>query len=63
AYEKVAAACKKHGKVMGMGGVYDEVVAKDYIAMGARFVLGGSDHVFVMAGASARAKFLRALAG
>lgn len=62
AYEKVAAACKKHGKVMGMGGVYDEVVAKDYIAMGARFVLGGSDHVFVMAGASARAKFLRALA-
>ncbi|MDB5412050.1 MAG: 2-keto-3-deoxy-L-rhamnonate aldolase RhmA [Rubritepida sp.] len=63
AYEKVAAACKKHGKVMGMGGVYDEVVARDYIAMGARFVLGGSDHVFVMAGASARSKFLRGLHG
>ncbi|WP_421989826.1 HpcH/HpaI aldolase family protein [Roseococcus sp.] len=62
AYEKVAAACKKHGKVMGMGGVYDEVVARDYIAMGARFVLGGSDHSFLMSGASARAKFLRGLA-
>lgn len=62
AYEKVGAACKKHGKVMGMGGVYDEVVARDYIALGARFVLGGSDHNFVMAGAAARSKFLRGLA-
>ena len=62
AYESVAAACKRHGKVMGMGGVYDEVVARDYIAMGARFVLGGSDHAFVMAGAAGRAKFLRGLA-
>ena len=62
AYEKVGAACAKHGKVMGMGGVYDEVVARDYIALGARFVLGGSDHNFVMAGAAARSKFLRGLA-
>ncbi|MBY0336371.1 MAG: aldolase [Acetobacteraceae bacterium] len=61
AYEKVAAACKKHGKVMGMGGVYDEVVARDYIALGARFLLSGSDHAFLMAGASQRAKFLRGL--
>ena len=61
AYEKVGAACIRHGKVMGMGGVYDEVVARDYIALGARFVLGGSDHSFVMAGAAARAGFLRAL--
>ena len=63
AYEKVGAACAKHGKIMGMGGVYDEVVARDYIALGARFVLGGSDHNFVMAGAAARSKFLRGLAG
>jgi 2-keto-3-deoxy-L-rhamnonate aldolase RhmA len=61
AYEKVAAACKKHGKVMGMGGVYDEVVARDYIALGARFILSGSDHVFLMNGAGQRAKFLRGL--
>jgi len=62
AYASVAAACARHGKVLGMGGVYDEVVARDYIALGARFILGGSDHVFVMAGAAARAKFLRGLA-
>ncbi|UPY38454.1 aldolase/citrate lyase family protein [Sediminicoccus sp. KRV36] len=62
AYASVAAACARHGKVMGMGGVYDEVVARDYVALGARFILGGSDHGFVMAGAGARAEFLRGLA-
>ncbi|WP_137176306.1 HpcH/HpaI aldolase/citrate lyase family protein [Roseomonas sp. AR75] len=62
AYEAVAAACAKHGKVMGMGGVYDEKVAPEYIRLGARFILSGSDHNFLMAGASARSKFLRGLA-
>jgi 2-keto-3-deoxy-L-rhamnonate aldolase RhmA len=62
AYEKVGAICAKHGKVMGMGGVYDEKIAPDYIRLGARFILSGSDHAFLMAGASARAKFLRGLA-
>jgi 2-keto-3-deoxy-L-rhamnonate aldolase RhmA len=63
AYAKVAAACKAHGKVMGMGGVYDEKVAPEYIALGARFLLSGSDHAFLMAGGGARAKFLRGLQG
>ena len=62
AYETVGAACAKHGKFMGMGGVYDEKVAPDYIKLGARFILSGSDHSFLMAGASARSKFLRGLA-
>jgi len=62
AYARVGAACKAHGKVMGMGGVYDEVTARDYIGLGARFILSGSDHAFLMAGAGARAKFLRGLA-
>jgi hypothetical protein len=62
AYEVVGAACAKHGKFMGMGGVYDEKVAPDYIKLGARFILSGSDHSFLMAGASARSKFLRGLA-
>ncbi len=63
AYAKVAAACTKHNKIMGMGGVYDEKVAPDYIKLGARFLLSGSDHAFITAGANARAKFLRGLAG
>jgi 2-keto-3-deoxy-L-rhamnonate aldolase RhmA len=33
----------------------------DYIALGARFILSGNDHSFLMAGAGARAKFLRGL--
>jgi len=62
AYETVGAACAKHGKFMGMGGVYDEKVAPDYIRLGARFILSGSDHSFLMTGATARSKFLRGLA-
>lgn len=63
AYETVAKACKAHGKVMGMGGVYDEKVAPEYIKLGARFLLSGSDHSFLMAGGGTRAKFLRGLQG
>jgi 2-keto-3-deoxy-L-rhamnonate aldolase RhmA len=63
AYQAVGAACAKHGKTLGMGGVYDEVAAKDYIGLGARFLLSGNDHAFIMAGATARHKFLRALEG
>jgi 2-keto-3-deoxy-L-rhamnonate aldolase RhmA len=62
AYAKVGAACARQGKVMGMGGVYDEASARDYIGLGARFLLSGSDHLFLMNGAGARAKFLRGLA-
>jgi len=61
AYATVGVACTRHGKVMGMGGVYDEATARDHISLGARFLLSGSDHLFLMNGASARAKFLRGL--
>jgi len=61
AYADVAAICRKHGKFLGMGGVYDEVFARQYISLGARFVLGGSDQNFILAGARARSAFLRSL--
>jgi 2-keto-3-deoxy-L-rhamnonate aldolase RhmA len=61
AYREVAAVCRRHGKVLGMGGVYDETNARAYIALGARLVLGGSDHQFLLEGGTARAKFLRGL--
>jgi 2-keto-3-deoxy-L-rhamnonate aldolase RhmA len=61
AYAAVAQACMARGKIMGMGGVYDEVVAPDYIRLGARMILSGSDHAFLMAGAGQRARFLRGL--
>lgn len=61
AHAKVAGACAAAGRHMGMGGVYEETVAPDYIAPGARFILSGSDHAFLMAGGGARARFLRGL--
>jgi 2-keto-3-deoxy-L-rhamnonate aldolase RhmA len=59
AYRKVAEACARHGKVLGMGGVYDDVFARAYMALGARLVLGGNDHQFLMSAAAARAELLR----
>jgi 2-keto-3-deoxy-L-rhamnonate aldolase RhmA len=61
AYETVAAACKRHGKVLGMGGVYDQELASRYIGMGARLVLGANDHSLLLNAATQRAEFLRGL--
>jgi 2-keto-3-deoxy-L-rhamnonate aldolase RhmA len=62
AYQAVGEACRRHGKVLGMGGVYDEQHASRYVAMGARFVLTGADHSYIMTGASQRSKFFNGLA-
>jgi 2-keto-3-deoxy-L-rhamnonate aldolase RhmA len=61
AYRKVADACRKHGKVLGMGGVYDQEVASRYVGMGARLILAGSDHNLLLDAATRRAEFLRAI--
>ncbi len=61
AYEAVAEACRAAGKTLGMGGVYDETHAAAYIKLGARFLLSGSDHNLLIAGATARSRFLRGL--
>ena len=59
AYRKVIAACKKHNKHPGMGGVYDPPLMAKYIGMGMRMILSGGDLSFLMAGAKARTAFLR----
>lgn len=59
AYRAVVAACRAHGKHVGMGGIYDNPSMEKYVRLGARFILGGSDITFLMAGAQARADFLR----
>ncbi len=61
AYKKVIAACKKHGKYPGMGGVYAPKLMEKFIGMGMRFILSGSDLSFLMAGARARTEFLRSV--
>ncbi|HEV8437511.1 MAG TPA: aldolase/citrate lyase family protein [Methylomirabilota bacterium] len=61
AYDTVVAACQRHGKHPGMGGIYDHPTMERYIKRGARFVLCGSDMQFLMAGGQARADFLRGI--
>ena len=60
AYASVGAACRASGKALGMGGIYDKDVASRFIKGGARFILSGSDHTYLLAGAKARAETLRA---
>jgi 4-hydroxy-2-oxoheptanedioate aldolase len=62
AYERVIAACRRHGKWPGMGGVYSEELLAKYVALGMRMILCGNDLGMMMAGASQRAKFLRGCA-
>ena len=59
AYSKVIEACKKNGKTPGMGGVYNEELMSEYIKMGMRFILSGSDLSFMMQSASQRSNKLR----
>lgn len=57
AYQSVGDACRKFGKTLGMGGVYDEENAARYVGMGARFILSGSDHSYLLSGANQRSVF------
>lgn len=43
AFEKLTAACKKHNKWSGMGGVMNNEHAQSFVAMGVQFILAGSD--------------------
>jgi 4-hydroxy-2-oxoheptanedioate aldolase len=59
AYEKIVAACKKHKKFPGMGGVYSDELMKEYVGMGMRMILAGGDVGMLMQAASQRSRFLR----
>ncbi len=59
AYKKVIAACKKHGKFPGMGGMYTPELLERHINMGVQLILSGSDFSLLMQAATARAKLVR----
>ncbi len=59
AYKKVIAACKKHGKFPGMGGMYTPELLERHIDMGVQLILSGSDFSLLMQAATARAKLVR----
>lgn len=61
AFGSLAAACRRHVKVMGMGGIPDQGAAADYVAMGVRFIHTGNDHNYLLNACRARVADLRKL--
>lgn len=64
AIERVVAACRKHGKVAGVGGLTGGDVVKSLtpvIKLGARFITAGSEWNLMLAAGQERVKALRAL--
>ncbi|KAF9872748.1 HpcH/HpaI aldolase [Colletotrichum karsti] len=55
AMEIVSRACKKHGKIMGLAGIYENHDLHDWAInkLGVRFLLGGQDSAILAAGAKA----------
>jgi 2-keto-3-deoxy-L-rhamnonate aldolase RhmA len=63
AYRKVIAACRKHGKFAGMGGLYTPELLERHIAMGVQLILSGSDFSLLSAAAGQRATLVRSFEG
>ena len=60
AYAKTIAACRKHGKHVGVGGLASRPqLAAEFVRMGARYVSTGTDLGFLLAACSAKAKEVR----
>jgi 2-keto-3-deoxy-L-rhamnonate aldolase RhmA len=59
AFETVGAACAKHGKWLGMGGVGSPETMAKYIDMGTRFILAGSETNLLIAAGRRRCQDLR----
>src|SRR6266446_577611 len=57
AYARTIAACKKHGKHVGVGGLATRPkLVAEFVKMGARYVSTGTDLAFLLAESTARAK-------
>ena len=63
AYELTIAACRRHGKHVGVGGLVTrpQLVA-DFVRMGARYVSTGTDLGFLLAACAAKAKEVQDIA-
>ena len=59
AMDTVVAACRKHGKWPGLGGVYGRELMQRYIGRGMRFVLAGNDISLLLNAAQEQAAFAR----
>jgi 2-keto-3-deoxy-L-rhamnonate aldolase RhmA len=63
AYARTIAACRKHGKHVGVGGLASRpALAAEFVKMGARYVSTGTDLAFLLAESTARAKQVHSIA-
>ncbi len=63
AYVRTLAACKKHGKHVGVGGLSTRPdLVEKYVKMGARYVSTGTDLTFLTAACTQRAEQVRRIA-
>ena len=60
AIDQVVAACKKHGKWAGLGGVYTKELLQAYVGRGMRMILAGNDISLLMSASRDQAEFVRA---
>lgn len=61
AASRTIAACRRHGKWAGMGGIVDDTLLARYVGMGMQILVVGSDLSFVLRHSTERASFLRGL--
>lgn len=55
-YEKTIAACQKHGKYVGCGGLHSRLdLVEKFCAMGVRWVMAATDGPLLLGGATKRA--------
>jgi 2-keto-3-deoxy-L-rhamnonate aldolase RhmA len=63
AYERTIAACRKHGKHVGVGGLATRpTLAAEFVKMGARYVSTGTDLAFLLAESTVRARQVHGMA-
>lgn len=63
AYESTAQACRKHGKILGVGGIRGDLeLQRELVQHGARFVIAGNDTGYLLAAARKDVEILRGIA-
>jgi len=63
AYARTLAACRRHGKHLGVGGLATcPKLAAEFVKLGARYVSTGTDLAFLLAAATERAKQVHEIA-
>ena len=63
AFDTVLSACKNHGKIPALGGIYGRELLTRYLDLGFRMVLAGNDISLLHSAAQEQATFVRGLGG